>query len=225
MLPGVCLARRFGRHYFRRNVWGRPQFMVLGSRKTGYALKAPLKEADERLLVEAAQRDPRRFAEIYEQNFEQIYAYIARRVENRAEAEDLTSEVFHDALEKLSRFEWRGVPFAAWLYRIASNAIADRWRRAGRESGRPAPDSADPGGSGQDEIERRALLSRLVKELPENQQSVIEMRFAEEKSIREIAVALGKTEGAVKQLQFRGIQNLRAQAGKKTGMKLGERNG
>ena len=67
----------------------------------------------ERLLVEAAQKDPARFAEIYEHNFARVYAFIARRVGNRDVAEDLTSDVFHKALAGLPRFEWRGVPFGA----------------------------------------------------------------------------------------------------------------
>src|SRR5499427_7741596 len=83
----------------------------------------------ERLLIEAAQKDPTRFAELYETNFERVYAFIVRRVGDRHEAEDLTAEVFHHALENIARFEWRGVPFAVWLYRIAANAIADRGRK------------------------------------------------------------------------------------------------
>ena len=89
-------------------------------------MKALRKEADERLLIEAAQKDPARFAELYENNFERVYAYVVRRVGNRAETEDLTSEVFHHALSNLKRFEWRGIPFAAWLFRIAANLISDR---------------------------------------------------------------------------------------------------
>src|SRR5208282_2362174 len=100
----------------------------------------PKKDARERLLIEAAQKDPSRFAELYEDNFERVYAFVARRVQNRPDAEDLTAEVFHQALGKLGGFEWRGVPFAAWLYRIASNAIADRWKRAAREQGSPLAD-------------------------------------------------------------------------------------
>src|SRR5215831_421557 len=84
----------------------------------------------ERLLIEAAQKDPGRFAELYEANFERVYAFIVRRVQGRDEAEDLTAEVFHHALANLPRFEWRGVPFAVWLFRIASNAIADAWKRS-----------------------------------------------------------------------------------------------
>ena len=96
-------------------------------------MKALRKEADERLLIEEAQKDPARFAELYENNFERVYAYVVRRVGDRAETEDLTSEVFHHALANLHRFEWRGIPFAAWLFRIAANLIADRWQHSNRE--------------------------------------------------------------------------------------------
>jgi RNA polymerase sigma-70 factor (ECF subfamily) len=163
---------------------------------------------DERLLVEAAQRDPSRFAELYERNFHRVYAYISRRMGDRACAEDLTAQVFHEALAGIGKFEWRGVPFAAWLLRIASRAIADHWMRAGRESG--AQLRADEP-SGTDEIERSAMLFQLVERLPEAQYRVIQMRFVEQKSIREIAAKLARSEGAIKQLQFRAIENLRAQ--------------
>jgi len=95
------------------------------------ASKRSPEQAEERLLVEAAQKDPARFAELYEINFERVYGFIARRVGDRDAAEDLTSEVFHKALANLRRFEWRDVPFVAWLLRIAANAIADRAQRRG----------------------------------------------------------------------------------------------
>ncbi len=181
-------------------------------------MKARKQEADERLLVEAAQRDRSRFGELYERNFERVYAYVARRVPSRREAEDLTSEVFHQALENLARFEWRGAPFAAWLYRIAANGIADRWRRVARERGNPpSDDPPEPRKTDLEEVERRALLYRLVGTLPADQRRVISMRFAEEKSIREIAQELRRTEGAVKQLQFRALEALRARASKTHG--------
>ena len=97
-------------------------------------MKALKKEADERLLIEAAQQDPARFGDLYEIHFERVYAYIVKRVQDRPEAEDLTSEVFHQALANLKRFEWRGIPFSAWLFRIAANLISDRWQRSGRET-------------------------------------------------------------------------------------------
>ncbi len=196
-----------------------------------------LDETDERRLVEAAQQDRARFADVYERYFELVYAYVARRVRDRAATEDLTSEVFRKALANVNRFKWTGAPFGAWLLRIASNLIADRAKRQAKESGAVADersssprvskgvgtpsltvgllpgDSSSAAGSQQtqlEEAERRAWVIRMVDELPDDQRRVVTMRFAEEKSINEIASALGRSEGAVKQLQFRAFQNLRA---------------
>jgi RNA polymerase sigma-70 factor (ECF subfamily) len=174
-------------------------------------LKALRKEADDRLLVEAAQQDPARFADLYEINFERVYAYITRRVQDRSEAEDLTAEVFHHALANLKRFEWRGIPFSAWLYRIAANLISDRWHRSGREvSDETQIELAQASPTEIEEVERRATIFRLVDDLPPDQKQVLVLRFVEEKSIKEVARKIGKTEGAVKQLQFRAVSNLRA---------------
>jgi RNA polymerase sigma-70 factor, ECF subfamily len=178
------------------------------------------REAEERRLIEAAQRDPVCFAEVYEIHFELVYAYVVRRVRNRAETEDLTAEVFRKALANLPRFKWTGAPFAAWLFRIASNMIADRAKRAAREGSAEPSLTIGPGRRGQpgpthtqhtelEECERRAQLFLMVDELAEDQRRVVLMRFAEEKSIAEIAGELGRSEGAVKQLQFRALGNLR----------------
>jgi len=168
-------------------------------------------ESDERLLIEAAQKDPSRFAELYELHFDRVYAYVARRVRVRAETQDLTAHVFQQALANLGKFKWRGAPFAAWLYRIASNAIADHARRNMRETTdqEPAVEKASAAVD-LEEVERRARLFRAVDKLPDDQRRVIVLRFAEEKSIREIADELGRSEGAIKQLQFRGLENLRS---------------
>jgi len=175
-------------------------------------LKALKKEADERLLIEAAQRDPACFADLYEINFERVYAYVLRKVGNRTESEDLTAEVFHQALANLKRFEWRGIPFAAWLFRIAANLITDRWQRSGREVADDAGviDSAQASPVEIEEVERRATLFRLVDTLPPEQRRVVVLRFVEEKSIKDVAREIRKTEGAVKQLQFRALSSLRA---------------
>jgi RNA polymerase sigma-70 factor, ECF subfamily len=162
---------------------------------------------DDRPLIEAAQADPARFVELYERYVDRIYAFVSRRAPDRATAEDVTSEVFEHALAHLGRFEWRGVPFAAWLFRIAANALADRWRRDARHPVAPAVDIPDT--RELEQIEWRVLLWQLVRRLPAAQRRVIEMRFTEEKSIREIAESLGRSEGAVKQLQLRAVDNLR----------------
>ena len=174
-------------------------------------MKGLKKEADERLLIEAAQKDPARFADLYEINFERVYAYIVKRVQDRSETEDLTAEVFHQALANLKRFEWRGIPFAAWLFRIAANLISDRWQRSGREvSDDETIESAQASPKEIEDVERRATLFRLVETLPVEQKNVVVLRFVEQKSIKEVAKAIRKTEGAVKQLQFRALSNLRA---------------
>src|SRR5712691_3389214 len=142
------------------------------------------REAEERRLIEAAQSDPARFADVYENYFESVYAYVARRVRNRDEAEDLTAEVFRKALASLPRFKWRGVPFAAWLFRIASNMIADRAKRVAKEVSFDESGAMERGGSLRvkksadtsqqkdlEDSERQALLFRLVDELAEDQGS------------------------------------------------------
>jgi len=190
------------------------------------AAKIMAEEANERLLVEAAQADPAQFGDLYEIHFERIYAYVAKRIRNRDLTEDLTAEVFQKALANLPRFQWRGAPFAAWLFRIAANVIADRFKSAAREA-TVSDDSMMDGGTSNfsppgaepafEEVERHAQLFQLVKQLPDDQRLVIALRFTEDKSIREIAEQLGRSEGAVKQLQFRGLQNLRAQLGEQNG--------
>jgi len=171
-------------------------------------------DTDERLLIEAAQRDPGRFAEIYEHNFERVYAYIARRVQTREEAQDLTAEVFHHALLHLSQFEWRGVPFIAWLMRIASNQLADRWKKSSRD---PVLTDEIDEAEVDDDVERRTILAQLVETLPADQRLVVERRFMEQRSIKDIAQELGRSEGAIKQLQFRALQALRAQVRDQSG--------
>lgn len=175
-------------------------------------------EEHERLLIEAAQNDPSRFAELYDENFARIWAFVIRRVRDRAVAQDVTSEVFHQALKNLKRFEWRGVPFAAWLYRIAANAVNDHFAKTSRE--RSADDHHFESGERTPEIEQvetRATLFRLVDRLPADQRRVLVMRFGQEQSIRDVATALNRSEGAVKQLQWRGLQTLRAQMGENHG--------
>jgi RNA polymerase sigma-70 factor (ECF subfamily) len=190
-------------------------------------LKVLENDVDEQFLIAAAQQDPSRFAELYEANFDRVYAYVSRRVLDRHDVEDLTAEVFHTALRDLARFEWRGIPFAAWLIGIAAHLLADRWRHAVKrsgifahalergEAGADAIDSTiiDPNSIGarvtDPKIEERAMLYQLVGELPSDQRQVIVRRFVDQKSVREIALELGRTEGSIKQLQFRALQYLR----------------
>ena len=193
---------------------------MTGSEPAQKARFRATEETDERRLIEAAQQDRAQFADVYERYFELVYGYIARRIRDRAMTEDLTSEVFRKALTNIDRFKFTGAPFGAWLLRIASNLMADRAKRNAREEHNSDSSvtaeqmtGASAGESQQfqlEQAERRAWVIQMVDELPDDQRRVLRMRFAEEKSVNEIAMALGRSEGAVKQLQFRAFQNLRA---------------
>lgn len=169
----------------------------------------------ERRLIEASQRQPRRFAKLYGRYFDRVYAFALARTRDRSAAEDVTAETFHKALESLPSFEWRGVPFSAWLFRIASNAATDYFKRLSRQES--LPDEVDIEDESWEfrviELETHARLFRLVQRLPKDQRIVIIMRFAEERRISEIAVAMRRSEGAVKLLQHRAMQKLRAWIG------------
>jgi len=173
-------------------------------------LKATEYDTDERHQIEAAQRDPSRFADLYEANFDRVHAFLARRVPTREEAEDLTAEVFQQALAGLASFEWQGVPFAAWLIGIASHLIARRWQRAANRT----EVSTDELESVEvpEQAERQAMFTQLVDRLPDDQRHVVRRRFLDQRSIREIAQELGRSEGAIKQLQFRALATLRNEA-------------
>lgn len=160
---------------------------------------------DEQQAIEAAQTDPARFAELYDANFNRIYGYIARRTRNREEAQDLTAEVFQRALAGIASFKWQGKPFAAWLLGIAHHVLAQRSPDPAQE-----PELEELPGS-DNSAERRVLLLQLLQALPEDQRQVLLLRFAEDKSAREIAHELGRSQGAVKQLQLRGLRKLREQ--------------
>jgi DNA-directed RNA polymerase specialized sigma24 family protein len=128
----------------------------------GLAAKDRWDDAEERLLVEAAKADPAKFGDLYEIHFERVYAFVAQRVRDRDTAEDLTSDVFHKALASLRNYESRGIPFVAWLLRIAANAVADQYKRAAREA--PASEAAPEPAAKPDleQTEHRARLFRLV---------------------------------------------------------------
>ena len=163
--------------------------------------------SDTVILKQAAGGDEQAFGMSYERYVGRIYNYVYYRTGNQYDAEDLTARVFLRAMKHIPNYQDRGIPFSAWLYRMAANALADYWRRQGRESQELPPDVPDE--RVHEELERRISLFQLVDRLPDLQRRVIEMRFVEDKSVREVAVTLDRTEGAVKQLQFRALENLR----------------
>jgi RNA polymerase sigma-70 factor (ECF subfamily) len=176
----------------------------------------PLTDSDE-ALVARAKRDREAFGCLYDRYVDQVYQFTYRRLKDHLTAEDITARVFFRALEQLPRFEWRGIPFGGWLMRIASNLIHDHQGDVQRhvslrewtEDG-TAMAPSDP--SMEEQYAARQTASMVWQEvstLPTAEQQVLVYRFARDMSIREIATALGRTEGAVKQLLFRAVKRLR----------------
>jgi len=175
-------------------------------------VKTVERQDDDRVQIKIAQSEPLGFAELYERNFDRVYAFIAQRVGSRDQAQDLTAEVFHQALASIGSFRWQGAPFISWLYGIAANVLAAHWQKLGRN---PAQLEEDWDAGGSEEIERKAILGELVESLMPDQRMVIVRRFIEQRSIREVAAELGRSEGAIKQLQLRALENLREKMGRK----------
>ncbi|GAC1337145.1 MAG: sigma-70 family RNA polymerase sigma factor [Candidatus Dormibacteria bacterium] len=168
----------------------------------------------ERDLILAAQRDRAAFAPLYERYVDQIFAYAYTLTRNREQAEDVTAATFARALEELPRFEWRGVPYSAWLYRVASNLVArDRRRPGWIELGQHLSEGGIDPAAAAELGERDAWVRTVVAELPTDQRQVVVLRFSGELRNREIAEIMGRTEGAVKLLTFRALTTLRHRLG------------
>lgn len=170
---------------------------------------------DEQSLVRRAQqRDQEALTQLYEANFDKIYRYVALKIGDRFEAEDITQQVFINAIESISRFKWQGTSFSAWLYRIAHNQIVDYLRRKTKRPMVPLEKAAtkssneDPSATAELNVDI-ARVAGAMKKLTKAQREVISLRFASELSITEVAETMGKSEGAIKALQHSAILSLR----------------
>jgi RNA polymerase sigma-70 factor (ECF subfamily) len=138
---------------------------------------------------------------------------VVLRIGNKVEAEDLTQQVFLNALRSISSFKWKGVPFSAWLFRIAHNLVVDYLRKEAKRITTPLDDSmVDSGSNPQKLTEQRLDIEQLAlaaKQLTKLQREVIRLRFAGELSVAEVAKAMGKSQGAVKALQHSAVIALR----------------
>jgi RNA polymerase sigma-70 factor (ECF subfamily) len=168
----------------------------------------------ERQQILAAQRDRAAFAPLYERYVDQIHAYAYTLTRDREQAEDVTAATFAKAIEELPRFEWRGVPYSAWLYRVAGNLVTRERRRPGWIELEPhmASDSTDPSEVAE-RIDRESEIRSAVAALPADQRQAVVMRFGGELSCREIGDIMGRSEGAVKLLSFRALTTLRRRLG------------
>ena len=167
---------------------------------------------EERLLVEAAQRDPRAFDKLYDRYFDQIYSYVYYHCGSREQAEDITAATFQRALENLPNFRWRGLPYSAWLYRVATNLLArDRRRPAWLELKHEAnlPSEFDEPDAAWLEKEERTQLYDAIRGLPADQRQAILLRFFAGMRNKEVGDVMNRSEGAVKLLVFRAVTNLR----------------
>lgn len=176
----------------------------------------------EAALVERSATDPEAFAQLYDRYVLRIYRYALRRLGAHADAEDLTAQTFHRAFEALEqgRYAWRGLPFGAWLFRIAHNAIVDRRRAAGTIASldRLGEDGFDPGDP-QAVVPEAAVVEReeldaawaAVARLPALQRRAVTLRFARDLSHAEVGVIIGRSEAATKQLVYRAMKTLRVQ--------------
>ncbi len=166
-------------------------------------------------LIRLASDDPEAFGELYERHVKKIYNYIYYRTGNHHDAEDLTERVFQRALRHVSHYEDKGVPFSAWLYRIAHNLVANWHRDRSRKPEVPLDERLLVARSlAQPEIQAIAReevdgLLRSVRRLPEDRQQLLILKFVERLSNAEIGEIMGRTEGAIKSLYHRTLNALR----------------
>ncbi len=176
----------------------------------------------ESTLVEQARQDPAAFGVLYERYVDRVYAYIYHRVGNAQDAEDLTARTFYRALGKLDTYEDRGLPFSAWLFRIAHNLVANWHRDHSRRrflsidrlwahgSSRRAPEALiDRPEDLVEQEEKHEALWAAINRLPEDRRDLLIHKFSSRLSNVEIGELMNKSESAVKSLYFRTLSSLR----------------
>jgi RNA polymerase sigma-70 factor (ECF subfamily) len=170
---------------------------------------------DDELLIQAAQGDPDAFGALYERYVNRIYSYIYYRTGNSLDAEDLTEKVFMRAMHHIGRYNDRGLPFSAWLYRIAHNLVAN-WHRDNQRKREIPLDERFAGQHLGEHPEHELLaaeeqenLLRVIRYLPAERQQLLILKFVEHLSNAEIGQIMGRSEGAVKSLYHRTLLTIR----------------
>jgi RNA polymerase sigma-70 factor (ECF subfamily) len=171
--------------------------------------------SDDEALVRAAQGDAEAFGVLYERYINRIYNYIYYRTGSHQDAEDLTARVFHRAINHIGRYRNMGVPFSAWLYRIAHNLVANWHRDNNRRQevplddtlpNRPESDLPETALVKNQEVEK---LLKKIRTLPSDRQQLLILKFIEGMSNAEVGMIMGRSEGAVKSLYHRTLLFLR----------------
>jgi RNA polymerase sigma-70 factor, ECF subfamily len=173
-------------------------------------------EAEDVQLIKWAKEDSEAFGELYTRYVKKIYNYVYYRTGNHHDAEDLTSRVFFRALGHIHKYKDRGVPFSAWLYRIAHNLVANWHRDRGRKKMVPLDDYIISGlpfeapEAVAESQEEQAKLLEFIRELPQDRQQLLILKFVERLSNAEIGAIMDRTEGAIKSLYHRTLLSLRS---------------
>jgi RNA polymerase sigma-70 factor (ECF subfamily) len=173
------------------------------------------REDDDQILALIAKRDSSAFGELYERHVTSIYRYVYYRVGNPEDAEDLTARVFMRALKHVNTYNDRGVPFTAWLYRIAHNVVANYHRDNSRHPSVPLDEMElhsahhDDADTNIDSARERERLLRAIRQLPEDRQQLVVLKFVEQLQNAEIGQIMNRSEGAIKSLYHRTLVQLR----------------
>jgi RNA polymerase sigma-70 factor (ECF subfamily) len=188
-----------------------------GVRQSASEDAVELTRQDESALVERAKSDPQAFGLLYDRYCRLIYAYFVSRAGDPTLAEDLTSQTFFQAMQAIGRYEQRGLPFRAWLYRIAANIMVSHARRQTPQwHAEEALNLRDPDPEPEASflrLERALGLKAALATLAPDQREAIELRFGRDLRIKEIAAQMNRSEGAVKMLLLRGMESLRHRLG------------
>jgi RNA polymerase sigma-70 factor (ECF subfamily) len=180
-------------------------------------VRSLLELSDEKALAQAAQGDQEAFGVLYERYVGRIYNYVYYRTGNSYDAEDLTARVFLRALRHIGNYTDRGLPFSAWLYRIAHNLVANWHRDNSRRREVPLEEILLPRSPSEHpemvlmQTEEHEGLLRVIRNLPPDRQQLLILKFVEHLSNAEIGQIMGRTEGAVKSLYHRTLLSLRGE--------------
>jgi RNA polymerase sigma-70 factor (ECF subfamily) len=166
------------------------------------------------LVQRARQGEQEAFAQLYESHFDKIFRYVVLKIRNQAEAEDMAQQVFIKAYESIGSYQSQGVPFTAWLFRIAHNQMVDYVRKQSKKQTVPLDESLQikDDSDVEHEVEVKIEMEKVVlaiAKLTKAQREVISLRFAGGLSITEAAKTMRKSEGAIKALQHSAILALR----------------
>lgn len=190
---------------------------ILGFNPVPRQKALPLSEQvdDFQLIEDAGHGDNEAFGLLYERYVRKIYNYIYFRTGNINEAEDLTAKVFHRAFRHIESYNQRGVPFSAWLYRIAHNLVANWYRDRSRkkevalDEQLPSSFQFDFPESSLEKSQESEKMIKVIRKLPPERQQLIILKFVEGLSNSEIGLIMRKSEGAIKSLYHRTLESLR----------------